>query len=75
MNYKLIKNCHVENVVLGKGFNFGMTSFVFAFTPWYWYFSYICYDNERELQRGLYFETPSEQNLLPKALQEYLLFL
>ncbi len=31
-----LKNCHVENVVLGKDFNFGMTSsFFHVFTPMY----------------------------------------
>jgi hypothetical protein len=33
MQYKPIKNFHVENAILGKGFNLGATGFFFhAFT-------------------------------------------
>jgi hypothetical protein len=35
MQYKPIKNCHVENADLGKDFNLGVTSSLFqAFTLW-----------------------------------------
>jgi hypothetical protein len=34
MQYKPIKNCHVENVILGKDFNLGaIDSFFHAFIP------------------------------------------
>jgi hypothetical protein len=34
MQYKPIENCHMENTILGKDFNLGMSSSLFhAFTP------------------------------------------
>jgi hypothetical protein len=34
MQYKLVEKCHMENAVLGKDLNLGVTSFFFhAFIP------------------------------------------
>jgi hypothetical protein len=33
MQYKPIENYHVENIILGKDFNLGVTSFFFMFSP------------------------------------------
>ncbi len=47
MQYKLIENCHVENVVLGKNFNLGMTRSFFMLSfdnvnnKIYFYFHYF----------------------------------